>query len=69
MNLKQKLEKVNYRDTYCDLPFRYHGKLLQMILETSFIMTLEREKSLDGYVDIGENINISCAKLKKAFKL
>lgn len=70
MNLLDKLREVEFRDTYCDQPFRYHKKLLEMLLETSYIIEyseMEKNEILIG--DENEQQNISVAKLKKTFKL
>ena len=66
MKLMDKLKLVEFRDTYCDLPFTYHSKLLQMLLETSYMKEMDRNLILDGHSQL---FNISIAKLKKAFKL
>jgi len=49
MTLMNKLKLVEFRDTYCDLPFTYHSKLLQMLLETSYMREVDRNLTLDGH--------------------
>lgn len=68
--LIDKLALVGFRDTYCDQPFRYHAKLLQMLLESCRMNVLspwDQEAVLD--YDLKETFNITVAKLKKTFKL
>jgi hypothetical protein len=37
LTLMQKLEAVEFKDTYCDLPFLYHRQLLSLFLECVYV--------------------------------
>ena len=47
MSFMEKLKEVDYRDTYCDMPFLYHEKLLDLLLQSVLIQEFPRQMVLD----------------------
>ena len=38
ITLFEKMEEIDFRDTYCDQPFTYHAKLLELLLGYPYLI-------------------------------